>query len=311
MGGTSVGNAESVKPSESALRETGLALLKIKAALEQQIAALVPGNWEGEGAQAFRQLVDRQIDRVLEMEGVAKGLGVNAEILRDGLSWAELQYQKAEQHAAEHKLFVDGQLVVRPLPETEPLAGTAEVQTAIAQVQDEVDYAKRYADEIRDAAMRNFQQSLRDILLDIMPQTGVGKLKAGISALKKPKAGVPPGVKRLPSGRFPPNYRYAGRVYDGPRWTPELAKKYPNGVRFNDQGFPEFGPYAKVTVTIEPGSAGNYTTDFAEANGLAGDRLPKNMDDYTWHHHEDRKTMQLVPWDLHDAIRHAGGVSLK
>jgi len=29
---------------------------------------------------------------------------------------------------------------------------------------------------------------------------------------------------------------------------------------------------------------------------------------YTWHHHQDRTTMQLIPTELHDAFRHSGGV---
>ncbi|MFD3511050.1 HNH endonuclease [Nocardia sp. NPDC058666] len=32
---------------------------------------------------------------------------------------------------------------------------------------------------------------------------------------------------------------------------------------------------------------------------------------YTWHHHEDGVTMQLVPNGIHDAVRHAGGVAIQ
>jgi hypothetical protein len=118
---------------------------------------------------------------------------------------------------------------------------------------------------------------------------------------------VPPGVKRLPSGRYPANYRYAGRVYDGPEWTRELQAKYPNGVRFTKEGFPDFSPYALRTVTIEPRFAGNRTTDFIKANELATKPIPEGC---IWHHCEDLQTLQLVPVDLHSAIRHAGGCAL-
>ena len=30
---------------------------------------------------------------------------------------------------------------------------------------------------------------------------------------------------------------------------------------------------------------------------------------YTWHHHHDGKSMHLVPRDLHDAVKHTGGVA--
>jgi len=119
---------------------------------------------------------------------------------------------------------------------------------------------------------------------------------------------IPPGVKRLPSGKLPANYKYAGRVYDGEKWTRELAEKYPNGVRFTADGYPDFGPYATHRVTIDPHFAGNHTTDFTAANRAAG--LRETGLDHTWHHHQDGRTLLRVPTDLHDAVRHAGGVAL-
>jgi hypothetical protein len=119
---------------------------------------------------------------------------------------------------------------------------------------------------------------------------------------------VPPGVKRLPSGRYPSNFEWAGRVYAGSRWTPGLAAKYPSGVRFTEDGFPDFEPYAIAKATIDPSFAGNHSTDFTEANRQANiQRVP---DGYTWHHHQDARTLLLVPIDVHEAVRHAGGVSI-
>ncbi len=119
---------------------------------------------------------------------------------------------------------------------------------------------------------------------------------------------MPADVERLPSGRYPQNFSYAGKVYDGPEWTPKLAAKYPSGVRFTADGFPDLAPYAVATVTFEPHFLGNHSTDFTEANKKAG--LSEMPAGYTWHHHQDRRTMQLVPKDLHLAVRHAGGISL-
>jgi RHS repeat-associated protein len=116
-----------------------------------------------------------------------------------------------------------------------------------------------------------------------------------------------PLLEPLPSGRLPANYRYAGRHYE---LSPELRKKYPAGVRFTEKGYPDFGPHALFEVRFpKPGFTGNRTKDFAMANKKAG--LLATPTGYTWHHHEDGRTMQLVPTDLHDAIRHAGGVALK
>jgi hypothetical protein len=115
-------------------------------------------------------------------------------------------------------------------------------------------------------------------------------------------------VRRLPSGKYPANFQYAGKVYDGSGWTARLAARYPEGVRFTADGFPDFAPYAAATVTFEPGFLGNHASDLTEANRKAG--LTEMPAGYTWHHHQDGRTMQLVPKDLHLAVRHAGGVSL-
>jgi len=136
------------------------------------------------------------------------------------------------------------------------------------------------------------------------------RLKAAVSKAPTDSRGrvIPPGVERLPSGRLPSNFEYAGRVYDGEKWTPKLAAKYPNGVRFTEDGYPDFSPYAVKTVTFDPNFTGNRGSDFVDANRLAG--LTETPEGYTWHHTQDTKTMQLIPSDLHDAVRHAGGVAI-
>ena len=112
-------------------------------------------------------------------------------------------------------------------------------------------------------------------------------------------------VKRLPSGRFPPNYRWAGKIYQGEYWTPELARKYPGGVRFTRNGFPDFSPYAIKTIKFKEGFK-DRAADIAAAN-----RRFDAPDGYTWHHAPDGRTLQLVPTDLHEAIRHGGGIAVQ
>jgi hypothetical protein len=85
-----------------------------------------------------------------------------------------------------------------------------------------------------------------------------------------------------------------------------LQNKYPNGASFNGEGFIDLTPYAIKKVKIE--ITGDHPTDFRRANKVAGyKKTPKEM---TWHHHEDTNTMLLVPKDLHDAVRHTGGVAV-
>lgn len=121
-----------------------------------------------------------------------------------------------------------------------------------------------------------------------------------------PGGPIAPPTDEVPliNGRRPINSKYAGRVYNGPEWTPELAAKYPNGVRFTDQGFPDFSPYSKQTVYSAELLSGDVNTDLKALN------LPPAPEGYTWHHVEDGHTLQLVPTDLHEAIRHTGGAAV-
>ena len=53
---------------------------------------------------------------------------------------------------------------------------------------------------------------------------------------------------------------------------------------------------------------GDRRIDDQMANGLTG--FKKTPEKYTWHHHHDGETMMLVPWDLHEAVKHTGGVAI-
>jgi hypothetical protein len=100
------------------------------------------------------------------------------------------------------------------------------------------------------------------------------------------------------------NKKYAGQTFD---LTGDLTKKYPNGVKFTSEGFPDFSPYSNKTVTVK-GLQGDAYYDFIKANQAAAYKTtPKG---FTWHHVEDGTTMMLVPTDLHGAVRHTGGASL-
>jgi len=102
------------------------------------------------------------------------------------------------------------------------------------------------------------------------------------------------------------NKKFAGETYYPS--NPLLRLKYPNGVQFNSSGFPDFSPYSVADVKIK--LTGDYVDDFAAANEAAGINGKKPPRGYTWHHHQDMTTMQLVPADLHATVRHTGGMAL-
>ncbi|WP_339312600.1 HNH endonuclease [Paenibacillus sp. FSL k6-2145] len=94
-----------------------------------------------------------------------------------------------------------------------------------------------------------------------------------------------------------------------------ISVSYPNGC-------PDFSAFYHLTikpaVTIEITIPKNPQADSKKANLEAG--LNKDSDPpvtelnqpptgYTWHHHEDGKTMVLVDEDIHREFRHIGGQS--
>ena len=98
-------------------------------------------------------------------------------------------------------------------------------------------------------------------------------------------------------GRKPINSKYAGQTH-------------PSGVKFNDQGFPNFGPHSKAQVEID-GLSGVSRIDNRLANQAAGfGNSSKAPNGFIWHHVEDGRTMQLVPGDIHNATRHTGGAAI-
>ncbi|WP_137940453.1 HNH endonuclease [Chitinivorax sp. B] len=83
--------------------------------------------------------------------------------------------------------------------------------------------------------------------------------------------------------------------------------KHPKtGIPFDADGFPDFSSVTKATVKIE--LTGTRRGDFAAANKLAG--LKSTPENYTWHHHQDGTTMQLVPSRIHSLTGHTGGFKL-
>ncbi len=111
------------------------------------------------------------------------------------------------------------------------------------------------------------------------------------------------GVPYKINGRLPINYKYAGKTFHLPS---KLKGKYPHGVPFNTQGFPDFSRYVIKQVKIK--FTRSRPKDFTAADKLAS--LPRGYrqkNKLTWHHHQDGKTMQLIKNELHDAVKHTGG----
>jgi hypothetical protein len=105
------------------------------------------------------------------------------------------------------------------------------------------------------------------------------------------------------NGQMPRNYEFAGGAYPVERLSPELREKYPDSVKVSEKAFVDFSPHAIAEVDIV--YTGSRSKDYKLADKAAGfDVRPEG---YSWHHHENARTMQLVPTDLHQAVAHTGG----
>jgi hypothetical protein len=110
------------------------------------------------------------------------------------------------------------------------------------------------------------------------------------------------------NGRLPINSAYAGKIYPASMLPVEIRGKYPHGIPFTAQGFPDFSRYSIRNVNIEMGAT--RTQDFLRADSAAGyTKSNPRPAGYTWHHHQENGYMQLIPTDLHFHVKHTGGIA--
>lgn len=157
-------------------------------------------------------------------------------------------------------------------------------------------------------------------------------LKKGSDFLDNWKRTIDLSKVRKINGQMPQNATlFAGKKYsfdvdNNPKFIEGVSQakkarldalhiKYPNGVDFDEFGFPRFEPYT-VTVngkvsSVEVQTAGNREIDFATADAKMGiNKAYRDDHDLVWHHTEDTKTMILVPKDIHNEVKHTGGIAV-
>ena len=105
---------------------------------------------------------------------------------------------------------------------------------------------------------------------------------------------------KWPTERKINNSHLAGQQHS---LNPALVNKYPDGVWYKPNGFPDFSPYSKKTVKVN--NLNWKSWDFGKADEIAWiDEKYRQDNQLTWHHHEDCKSMLLVPRDLHNEVKH-------
>ncbi|WP_327290797.1 SMI1/KNR4 family protein [Streptomyces sp. NBC_01198] len=119
----------------------------------------------------------------------------------------------------------------------------------------------------------------------------------------------------------PPNAAYAGQVVHFP--DPLRAGRHPQGVWIDDEGHPDFSPYARAAAEIaEPpqgfGIDELRLTDYVSANAAlhaSGHELWGSLPPvatphgWTWHHVPGSRRLELVPTEVKALLRHHGGLA--
>ncbi|MFD0278640.1 SMI1/KNR4 family protein [Kitasatospora sp. NPDC127111] len=124
-----------------------------------------------------------------------------------------------------------------------------------------------------------------------------------------------------------PNAAYAGQVVQFP--DPVRAERHPAGVRVDEYGFPDFGPYAAAAAEVADPPEGFGVdelrlTDYVSANAAQftqGHPLWADLETavatppgWTWHHAVGKaapgwRRMELVPVEVKALLRHHGGLA--
>ena len=120
-----------------------------------------------------------------------------------------------------------------------------------------------------------------------------------------------PSAPQKINGKFPINSCFAGKTMTMKDVNQNILKKYPglsskyqHGVPFNMMGFPDFSRYAIRTVNL-PGGFISDSNNYKDKGNMIIDGKR-----YIWHHTEKNGKIQLIPYDLHDAIKHTGGAAV-
>jgi A nuclease of the HNH/ENDO VII superfamily with conserved WHH/SMI1 / KNR4 family (SUKH-1) len=126
---------------------------------------------------------------------------------------------------------------------------------------------------------------------------------------------------RLGQKAAPPNAAYAGQVVRFP--DPVRAARYPQGVWVDENGYPDFSPYARAAAEIADPPEGFgidelRLTDYVSANAAlyhAGHELWEGLTPvatphgWTWHHVVGGRRMELIPAEVKALLRHHGGLA--
>jgi hypothetical protein len=142
--------------------------------------------------------------------------------------------------------------------------------------------------------------------------------RADLRAFRRGRASVNGRRVRVPPSLETDVYKFDPRTRVLTFKSEALRALAPDGVQYNAQGYPNLMPFAVVlpngrrSVRLTEGLSADRDANMRAANRRAFGRstLPPEMrGKFTWHEHEDGRTMILMPTEVHDAVPHTGGVA--
>ncbi|OEE51392.1 hypothetical protein A1OS_22750, partial [Enterovibrio norvegicus] len=161
-----------------------------------------------------------------------------------------------------------------------------------------------------DTKMPTFMQG--EALFDVVGQlAGIGKLTKHIAPRDPSVLGSNGGNALGPNivVDINPSKKIGGHKIINSDLAGTTVKTKGGDVRFDSDGFPDFTPYSQKTVRVE-GLTGDMANDVPLAMERAG-ITTYDKTKYVWHHHQDAKSMMLVPKNVHSVrnggVAHTGG----
>ncbi|MBK9266726.1 MAG: HNH endonuclease [Polyangiaceae bacterium] len=142
------------------------------------------------------------------------------------------------------------------------------------------------------------------------PTTTTTTSPSGTRTTTRPRQPTPnPGNARRPHQPDPDKWtKKGGTIKENADGTRTFTRKDGVAVTYDKHGYPDFSAYRHPTVKdVRIQFTGSRPKDDRLANAAAG--LRDKPAGYTWHHHQDGKTMQLIKTDVHGDFYHTGGMA--
>ncbi len=261
--------------------------------------------------QAVRTAVDNAIDRVLNSRPVQMVAGFIKRVLGRITSFVQRGAARVGQALGLGGEEPAPETPTEPSPETglderTPDEKLRDLESGLSEADSLVANEALEPTEI-ESRLPDIKSKYKMSSLQLVVEQEGEKLALHVEGQVNPKDEKPAkyrSLRELIKTNQPINYKHRNTNWE----TEGLSKVYI--IRINALGFPDFSAYAIASVKISMNGNRSYREpdgDFGNANEAAGFERRAEHPGYTWHHHQDRTTMQLIPTELHDVFRHSGG----